>query len=263
MEIAELSELKKSAKKITMLSVPDFYSARLVDEVGVHCILIGDSLGKHIHGESDVFSVAIGDIVYYTKIVRRAVQNALIVADLPYSAYELGPEEAVKNATILMEVGGAQALKLEGGEDFFPCVEAIVKAGLPLMGHIGLKGSFFDKLGGLPITEADRDKDWDRIIDMSLKLEKIGVFALMLECVPSELGRIVSERLKIPVIGQGAGHLVDGQSLIFHDMMGFHEGYKPKFMKKYARLSQVMSSAVKSFVEDVHSLRFPGEEHEY
>lgn len=263
MQISDLREFKKSGSKITMLSVPDFYSARLVDEVGVNCILIGDSLGRHIHGESDVFSVTIGDIVYYTKIVRRAVQNSLIIADLPYSAYELGAEQALESAKILMEVGGAQAIKLEGGKDYYPSIEAIVKAEIPIMGHIGLKREYLGKLGGMPVTGAQRNEDWDRIVDGAKALQDLGVFALMLECVPSELGGIVAKQLKIPVIGQGAGHLVDGQSLIFHDMMGFHEGHKPKFMKKYARLSQVMSSAVKSFVEDVQGLKFPGEEHEY
>lgn len=263
MEISSLTELKKSGTKITMLSVPDFYSAKLVDEVGVHCILIGDSLGRHIQGEADVFSVTIGDIVYYTKIVRRAVENSIIIADLPYSAYELGPEDAVNNARILMEVGGAQAIKLEGGQDYFSSIEAIVKEDIPIMGHIGLKKEYLGKLEGLPVTKDQKNQDWDRIMEWAIAMEKLGVFALMLECVPAELGAMVAEQLKIPVIGQGAGHFVDGQSLIFHDMMGFHEGYKPKFMKKYARLSQVMSSAVKSFVEDVHSLKFPGEEHEY
>ncbi len=258
-----LQELKNSEKKITMLSVPDFYSAKLVDSLGVDCLLIGDSLGKYLHGMEDAFSVTIGDIVYYTKIVRRAVEKALIISDMPYSSYELGVEEAIKNAGILMEVAGAQAVKLEGGKDYFPCVEAIVAKGIPIMGHLGLKGSYYKKMGGFPLGEQDRNKDWDRLLEDSLKLEKLGIFALMLECVPAELGRLVTDALKIPVIGQGAGHFVDGQALIFHDMMEFHEGYKPKFIKKYARLSQVMSSAVKTFVEDVHSLRFPADEHEY
>ena len=258
-----LQELKNSGKKITMLSVPDFYSAKLVDALGVDCLLIGDSLGKYLHGMEDAFLVTIGDIVYYTKIVRRAVDKALIISDMPYSSYELGVEEAVKNALILMEVAGAQAVKLEGGRDYFPCVEAVVAKGIPLMGHLGLKGSYYKQMGGIPLGEQDRNKDWDVLLENALKLEELGVFALMLECVPAELGRIVSGKLKIPVIGQGAGHMVDGQALIFHDMMEFHEGYKPKFIKKYARLSQVMSSAVRTFVKDVHGLRFPADEHEY
>lgn len=258
-----LNSLKEASKKITMLSVPDFYSARLVDQLGVDCILIGDSLGKTLQGDRDVFSVSIGDILYYTKIVRKAVSKGIIIADMPYSSYELGKEEAVKNANYLIENGGANAVKLEGGRDYFDIIKALVKAKVPVMGHLGLKDSFYSKQGGNPMLSDQKTSDWDRILKQAKELEKIGIFALMLECVPAELGRLVSESLKIPVIGQGAGQYVDGQCLIFHDMMGFHEGFKPKFIKPYGRLSEVMGQAVKDFVEDVNGLVFPSEEHEY
>tara|TARA_B100000674_G_C37909668_1_gene947952 strand:+ start:927 stop:1751 length:825 start_codon:yes stop_codon:yes gene_type:complete len=258
-----LKNLKESNKKITMLSVPDFYSARLVDQLGVDCILIGDSLGKTLQGDQDVFSVSIGDILYYTKIVRKAVVKGLIVSDMPYSSYELGQDEAVQNARYLIENGGANAVKLEGGKDYFTIIKALVKAKVPVMGHLGLKDSFYSKQGGIPLLSNEKNSDWEMVIKQAKELEKIGIFALMLECVPAELGRLVSKALKIPVIGQGAGQHVDGQCLIFHDMMGFHEGFKPKFIKPYGRLSEVMGQAVKDFVEDVNGLVFPSEEHEY
>ena len=258
-----LKSLKDSNKKVTMLSVPDFYSARLVDQLGVDCLLIGDSLGKTLQGDRDVFSVSIGDILYYTKIVRKAVTKGLIISDMPYSSYELGAEEAVQNAKYLMENGGADAIKLEGGKDYFGIIKALVKAKVPVMGHLGLKDSFYNKQGGVPLLSNDKNSDWEMVLKQAKELEKIGIFALMLECVPAELGRLVSEALKIPVIGQGAGQHVDGQCLIFHDMMGFHEGFKPKFIKPYGRLSEVMGQAVKDFVEDVNGLAFPSEEHEY
>ena len=251
-----LNSLKEASKKITMLSVPDFYSARLVDQLGVDCILIGDSLGKTLQGDRDVFSVSIGDILYYTKIVRKAVSKGIIISDMPYSSYELGKEEAVKNANYLIENGGANAVKLEGGRDYFDIIKALVKAKVPVMGHLGLKDSFYSKQGGNPMLSDQKTSDWDRILKQAKELEKIGIFALMLECVPAELGRLVSESLKIPVIGQGAGQYVDGQCLIFHDMMGFHEGFDHKFIKPYGRLSEVMGQAVKDFVEDVNGLVF-------
>lgn len=255
--------LKESNKKITMLSVPDFYSARLVDQLGVDCVLIGDSLGKTLQGAQDVFSVSIGDILYYTKIVRKAVERCLIVADMPYSSYDLGVDDAIQNAKYLIEHGGANAVKLEGGKDYFGVIKGLIKSKISVMGHLGLKDSFYSKQGGVPISERDRNDDWDMIISQAKELEKLGVFSLMLECVPAELGKLVAEKLKIPVIGQGAGQFVDGQCLIFHDMMGFHDGFKPKFIKPYGRLSEVMSQAVKDFVEDVNEQIFPSEEHEY
>lgn len=254
---------KEARKKITMLSVPDFYSARLVDQLGVDCVLIGDSLGKTLQGDHDVFSVSIGDILYYTKIVRKAVEKGLIISDMPYSSYELGAEDALQNAKYLIENGGANAVKLEGGKDYFEVIRKLIKAKIPVMGHLGLKDSYFTKQGGVPVLATARNSDWDMITDQAKELEKIGIFSLMLECVPAELGRLVSKTLKIPVIGQGAGQHVDGQCLIFHDMMGFHDGFKPKFVKPYGRLNEVMSQAVKDFVEDVNELVFPAEEHEY
>jgi len=261
--IERLKQKKSEERKITMLSVPDYYSARIIYDLGVDCVMVGDSLAKHLQGEETVFSANIGDIVYYCKIVRKAVQNSILIADMPYSAYELGADDAVTNAKHLIEVGGADAVKLEGGADYFDRIKALVKAGIPVMGHLGLKDSYYKDSSPLVATASDRNKDWDRILDNAKKLEKLGVFALMLECVPGELGKLVHSKLKIPVLGQGAGHHVDGQCLVFHEMMGFHEGYRPKYMKRYARLSQVMSQAIKDFVEDVQTHKFPCEEHEY
>jgi 3-methyl-2-oxobutanoate hydroxymethyltransferase len=258
-----LKDKKESGEKLVVLSVPDFYSARLADESGVQCLIVGDSLGRFLHGDEDAFSVSTGDIAYYSRIIRRATKNALVIADMPYSGYMLGSNEAIDCARHLIKYGEAEAVKLEGGRDYIATVGAIVDSGISVMGHLGLKNSFQQKLGGLPLTEQQRNKDWDNILEYAEQLEKKGIFSLLLECVPAELGKIVAKTLKIPVIGLGAGRYVDGQSMIFHDMMSFHEGFKPKYVKKYARLSQIMNNAVKEFIEEVNNRKFPASEHEY
>ncbi|MCJ8346509.1 3-methyl-2-oxobutanoate hydroxymethyltransferase [bacterium] len=259
----DLMSYKESGRLIRMLSVPDYYSAKMADQQGIEVIMVGDSLGKHIHGDEDVFSITIGDMAYYSKIIGRAVSKSCFITDLPFSSYSKGPEDAVKNAKFLMDYASVQGVKLEGAKDYFPCIEALVNAGVPVMGHLNLKDTFLNKFGGIPMMEHQKNKDWNMIISYAKKMEKLGIFSLMLECVPAELGKMVVESVNIPVISQGAGHFCDGQCLVFHDMMGFHEGFVPKFTKRYGRLSQVMGSSVKSFVDDVHSHRFPIEEHEY
>lgn len=258
-----LQQMKHDKEKIVLLSIADFYSARMADECGIHCLIVGDSLGRFLHGDEDAFSVTTGDIAYYSRIIKRATQRALVVADMPYSGYMLGSSEAIKCAQHLIEYGEAEAVKLEGGRDYIATVTAIVEAGIPVMGHIGLKNSFQQKLGGLPLTRHQKNKDWDDILNYATQLEQKGVFSLLLECVPAELGKIVADTLKIPVLGLGAGRYVDGQSLILHDMMSFYENFKPKYVKKYARLSHIINNAVKEFIEEINNRKFPADEHEY
>jgi 3-methyl-2-oxobutanoate hydroxymethyltransferase len=258
-----LKQLKKDGTKIVMLSVPDYYSAKIADEQGAHCVLVGDSLGRYLQGDEDAFSVTVGDIVYYTRIVNRAVEKALLIADMPYSSYSIGPDEAITNAKYLIERGGATAVKLQGGKDYLHIVEAVASAGIPIMGHVGLRDTFYQQLGGLPLRADQKNPDWDYIIDITKKLEKAGAFAVLLECIPCELGKIVQKNLDIPVIGLGAGKHVDGHSMIFHEMMTFHEGPKPKYVKRYAHLAQIITSSIKEYVDDVKALKFPSEDNEY
>lgn len=254
--------MKQRGEKITLLSLADYYSAKLVDEQGISCILIGDSLGRYLQGGDDNLAVTTWDMYYYTRIVRKAVTNAFLIADLPFSSYEAKDgKETVEQARSLMDAG-AEAVKLEGADAYFGVVEELVKAGIPVVGHIGLRDTYLRKLGGFPATERDHHKDWDWILSNARSLHKLGVKALLLECVPAVLGEKIAKELPIPVIGRGAGSKVDGQALIFQEMMGYHEGFKPKFVKRYARLSQVMSGAVRAYVEETQSQRFPSDEHE-
>ncbi len=255
--------MKEKREKITMLSVSDYYGAQLVDSLGVTCILVGDSLGKYVQGEEDALSVTTWDMYYYCRIVRKAVQNSLLIVDLPFASYELkDPQETVEQARFLMEKGGAEAVKLEGAEEYFPVVKALIEAKIPVMGHLGLKETYATQMGGSPKTAKERHKDWNWVAKNAQKLQDMGAFSVLLDCVPAVLGAEIANALKIPVIGKGAGRGVDGQSMVFHEMMGYHEDLRAKYVKRYARLSQVMSASVRSFVDDIHNLRFPSEEHE-
>lgn len=252
-------KMKQAGEKIAMTTAYDFPSAQLLDEAGVHALLIGDSLGMVVQGNISPIPVRLDDIIYHARLVSRAVSRPLVVADLPFLTYQVSPEQALQNAARLLQEGGVAAVKLEGGGAVAETVRRLVDAGIPVMGHLGLTPQSVNALGGWTI-KGRTEEEARRLMDDAIALEQAGAFAIVLELVPSEVAGAVSKRLQIPTIGIGAGPLCDGQVLVFHDMMGFTAGYIPKHNKRYANLAETIRQAAADYVADVTERRFPAEE---
>lgn len=260
--INDIMELKKLGTNISMITAYDYYSAKLVDLAGVDIILVGDSLGMVIQGKKDTLSVSLNEMIYHTSLVKRGSDKALIVADLPFMSYQVSVEEAVRNAGLLIKKAGAGAVKLEGGKNILPQVKAVINAGIPVMGHLGLTPQSVHQLGGYRV-QAKNKKDALKLLDDALLLQDAGVFSIVLETVPLELSKIISEELDIPVIGIGAGPYCDGQVLVFHDLLGFDKDFNPKFVRKYINLNLVITEALENFVNDVRDNKFPDHKESY
>jgi len=258
--VKDILELK-GRRKITMLTAYDYPLASLVDKAGIDMILVGDSLANVVLGLDSTTKVGMAEMLHHAKAVTRAVKNALVVGDMPYESYQVNPEESVKNALRFIKEAGCDAVKLEW---FDKCLEVTKKiideAGIPVMGHIGLTPQTADKLGGFKVQGKDADAA-KRIIEQAQALEKLGCFAIVLECVPDKIALLITGKLKIPTIGIGAGPSCDGQVLVIHDLLGLFERYTPKFVKKYANLSPIISKAIEEYKEEVIQGKFPGPEH--
>ncbi|MFC1596054.1 3-methyl-2-oxobutanoate hydroxymethyltransferase [Candidatus Margulisiibacteriota bacterium] len=250
-----------SGEAIVMLTAYDYTLARILDGAGLDIILVGDSLGMVVRGEENTLQVTIDDMVYHTKMVKRAVKQSLLVADMPFMSYQLSPEQALKNAARLVSEGGAQAVKLEGGPPFCPAITKIINAGIPVMGHLGFTPQALHQIGGYNI-KGKSPTTAEKILQEAKLLEKTGVFALVLEMVPAELGAEISRELKIPVIGCGAGPDCDGQVLVTHDILGLYPE-PPRFVKQYANLEETITRAVKDYSGDVKARKFPGPEQSF
>ena len=253
---------KNSEKKITALTVYDYSFAKLLDSTPIDILLVGDSLGMVSQGHINTLSVTLEDIVYHTRCVNQGVERALVVADMPFMSYQVSVEQAVTNAGILIQQGGAAAVKLEGGERIINQVNAILKAGIPVMGHIGLTPQSVHQFGGYKV-QGKNFLDSKQIKQDAKDLQKAGVFSLVLEGIPEELAKEITNDLKIPTIGIGAGSNCDGQILVTHDLLGLNPDFAPKFVKRYAHLSDVIQNAVIDFISEVQSEKFPGSEHAY
>lgn len=252
-------KMKQAGEKIAMTTAYDYPSAQLLEEAGVHALLIGDSLGMVVQGNTSPIPVRLEDILYHTRMVSRAVTRPLVVADLPFLTYQISPEQALQSAARLLQEGGAHAVKLEGGVAMAETVRRLVDTGIPVMAHIGLTPQSVNAFGGWTIqgrTEAQAR----RLIDDATALEQAGAFAVVLELIPSEVAQAVTRQLSIPTIGIGAGPHCDGQVLVFHDMMGFTAGYIPKHNKRYADLAGTIRQAAADYVADVTRGSFPDEE---
>lgn len=259
---AWFKKMKTSGEKITMLTAYDYSTARILDQNQIEAILVGDSLGMVMLGYRDTTQVTMEDMLHHIKAVSRGVERAMVIGDLPFLSYHLGVTESVKNAGRLIQEGGAQAVKLEGGAEICSDVMAIVKAGIPVMGHLGLTPQSIHALGGYFI-QGQTGSQAQKLIDDALRLEETGVFSLVLECVPAELGARISETLTIPTIGIGAGAGCDGQVLVVHDMLGIYQGRVGKFVKPYAQLGAEMAVAVQNYVAEVKEGSFPGAVHSF
>ena len=258
-----LTEKKKQSIPITVLTAYSFPLASIIDNSGIDIILVGDSVANTELGLESTNSVTMCEMIHHAKAVRRGVKNALIIGDMPYESYQLNVSDALDNAKRFMEEAGCDAVKLEWFEKCPDATEAIVKAGIPVMGHIGLTPQTADKIGGFKVQGQDV-KSASHLIDQALLLEDIGIFSIILECVPSILAGIITKKLRVPTIGIGAGSDCDGQVLVTHDILGFIKGKKkPKFVKEYADIYSVIADAVATYKKEVEGKIFPLKDHSY
>jgi 3-methyl-2-oxobutanoate hydroxymethyltransferase len=260
--VVTFRKAKKENKKLSMLTAYDYSTAKLIDEAGVNSILVGDSLGNVILGYNDTLSVTMEDMIHHGRAVSRGVQNALLIVDMPFMSYQASVYDAVVNAGRLVKEGGANAVKLEGGESVCPQIKAITEASIPVMAHLGLTPQSVNAIGGYKVQGKDEDAAI-KLISEAKSVEAAGAFALVLECVPSKLAKIVTESLSIPTIGIGAGRDCDGQVLVCQDMLGMFSDFTPKFVKKYANVGGVMKEAFTAFCREIQDGTFPAKEHGY
>jgi 3-methyl-2-oxobutanoate hydroxymethyltransferase len=239
-----------------MLTAYDFPSARLVAEAGVDLILVGDSLGMVVLGYDSTLPVTVADMVHHTRAARRGAPEAFVIGDMPFLSYGT-PEQALDTAARLMKEAGADSVKLEGGEEVQPIVEALVRAGVPVLGHVGLTPQTASALGGYKLQGKD-EAAAKRILDGALALERAGCWGVVLELVPAPLAKLITERIGIPTIGIGAGADCDGQVLVFHDVVGMFSGFTPTFVKRYAEAGTAIRDAVSRYAAEVHAGAFPG-----
>lgn len=260
--IPKLYEMKAQREPVSWLTCYDYPTALLMDRAGVEMILIGDSLGMTMLGYPTTLPVTMDVMITFTAAVTRAVEHAFVIGDMPYMSYQISKEEAIRNAGRFMSECGTDAVKLEGGARMAPAIEAINNAGIPVMGHIGLTPQSASQLGGYKAQGRDAETA-KRLIADAEALEQAGAFAILLECIPAPVAKIIHERVTIPVYGLGSGKDVDGQLMIVHDMIGMFERFTPKFVKRYANLSPILLEAFAKYREEVKSEKFPQPEHFY
>jgi 3-methyl-2-oxobutanoate hydroxymethyltransferase len=254
--VPDFQGAKARGQRLTLLTAYDYTMARLLDAAGVDSILVGDSLGMVVQGQPDSLSVTLDEMIYHTRLVMRGVQRALVVADLPFMTYQVSPQQALENAGRLVKESGVHAVKLEGGVRSAAAVQAITTADIPLMGHIGLTPQSVRRLGGFKVQ-----RDAARLLDDAQAIEAAGAFALVVECVPSDLAARITEAVKIPTIGIGAGPHCDGQILVTPDLLGLFDDLKPRFVKQYADLGSEVRQAVTAYCREVREGVFPAPEH--
>jgi 3-methyl-2-oxobutanoate hydroxymethyltransferase len=254
--------MKERGEKITMLTAYDYPMARAVDEAGIDIILVGDTVGMVILGHPTTLPVTMDDMVHHSQAVVRGVARAQVVVDLPFMSYQVGREDALRNSGRLVKDGGAEAVKMEGGQEVLDSVEALVAAGIPVMGHLGLTPQAYHRMGGYRV-QARSTEEADRLLKDAAALERAGIFALVLEGIPAAVARRVTESLAVPTIGIGAGPFCDGQVLVTYDMLGLQEDLSPKFVKRYAQGRQLFVEAMRRFADEVRAGAFPAAEHTY
>ena len=254
--ITEIKEMKQKKEKIPMLTAYDYVTAKMIDEAGVPLILVGDSLGNVILGYESTIPVTMEEMLHHTKAVVRGAKGALIIGDMPFMTYHISVSDALHNAARFIQEGGAQAVKLEGGEVVAEQVRRLVECGIPVMGHIGLTPQSIHQLGGFKVQGKAMEEAKKLLSDARI-LEEAGAFAIVLECIPAPLSKLITQKLAIPTIGIGAGLDCDGQVLVISDMLGLYTEFVPKHAKQYARLAGEIKSAVASYVSEVKSRTFP------
>ncbi len=260
--IQDFLKKKKDGKKITMLTAYDFPFAQIVDEAGVDGILVGDSLGMVVQGLENTLPVTMDEMIYHTKMVTRAVKNALVIGDMPFMSYQASVADAVRNAGRFLKEAGAVAVKLEGGAEITEHIRAMTRADIPVMAHIGLTPQAIHRMGGYKV-QGKTEAAAQRLVDEAHAVEDAGAFSLLLEAIPMSLARRITESLSIPTIGIGAGPDCDGQVLVLHDVLGLFERFIPKFCKRYANLKENALMAVSQYRQEVENGQFPTEEQSF
>jgi 3-methyl-2-oxobutanoate hydroxymethyltransferase len=260
--VLDIQKAKEEGRKLVMVTAYDYPFGLLADQAGADIVLVGDSLGMVVMGLEGTVEVNMEHMIHHIKAVVRGCKGPLVVGDMPFMSYNTSTRDAIINAGRLMKEGGCDVIKLEGGVDFASTVNSIVKAGIPVQGHIGLTPQTASALGGFKMQGRDALAG-KRIIEDARALEDSGVFSIILEAVPAPLGQLVAEAVKVPVIGIGAGPNVDGQVLVTHDMIGLFDKFVPKFVKQYTQIRKTILEALKEYKEDVLAVTFPGPEHSF
>ncbi|BDQ11656.1 3-methyl-2-oxobutanoate hydroxymethyltransferase [Sediminibacterium sp. TEGAF015] len=260
--VKTICQLKKEQKKITMLTSYDYTMAKIVDEVGIEIVLVGDSLSNVFQGNDTTVPVTIEEMIYHGKAVVKGIKNALVVIDMPFGSYQINEDRAVENAIRIIKETNAQAIKLEGGIEIENSIKRITDAGIPVMGHLGLTPQSIHQFGSFELQATTKTAQ-DKLLKDAIALEKAGCFALVLEKVPAKIGKKITTALTIPVIGIGAGNACDGQVLVINDLIGLDPTFKPKFVRQYLNAHSLISAAVKKYLLDVKEHNFPNEKESY
>jgi len=261
-ELSTVSKMKREGRPITMVTAYDTPTARIVDAAGIDTVLVGDSAANVVLGYPDTIPVTMDELIHHTRAVKRGLERAMLIGDMPFMSYNISIERAIENAGRFIKEAGADAVKLEGGGWVADTVSYIVQAGIPIVGHLGLTPQTAGMLGGYKVQGKDAASA-KQIYEDALGLQAAGAFMLVLECVPARLGTLISRKLDIPVIGIGAGNGTDGQVLVYHDLVGIHAGFTPKFVKRYAQAGEIMQKAVETYRHEVQERTFPGDEHSF
>ena len=251
--------MKEAGEKITMLTAYDYLTGKFLDAAGIEMILVGDSLSNVIQGNETTLPVTLEEMIYHTKIVKKAVENAMVIADMTFMSYQVGITDAIYNCGRVMKETGCDAIKMEGGSYLSETIKKLVEIGIPVMGHLGLTPQSINKFGSYKTRGTDKEEA-DQIFRDSIALETAGCFSIVLEKIPFPLGKKISKSLKIPTIGIGAGPYCDGQVLVTHDMLGMIEEFKPRFVRKYMNLASDMKDAFRNYIKDVKENKFPTKE---
>jgi len=257
-----IKAMKAGDEKITMLTAYDTPFARILDEAGVDILLVGDSVGSVVAGYPNTLPVTVEEMIYHTRAVVKGVARALVVIDMPFMSYQISNEDAKRNAGRMIKESGAEAVKLEGGMKMKGVIKAITAIDIPVMGHIGLTPQSIHQMGGHKV-QGKADEQKRKIMEDALAVEEAGAFSVVMECIPTELAAEITEKLTIPTIGIGAGIHCDGQVLVIHDVLGLMGDFRPKFVKRYVDLRQVISQAVENYMDEVRKGKFPTEEHSF
>mgnify|MGYP001172825112 FL=1 len=260
--VSNFRESKRTGRKITMLTAYDYPTAKIIDQSGIDAILVGDSLGMVVLGYEDTTRVTMEDMVHHTKAVVRGAKRAMVVADMPFLSYHMGIYESVRNAGRLVNEAGCKAIKLEGGEEVVEDIKAIIRAGIPVMGHLGYTPQSINVFGGHK-AQGKTFETAKKIYRDALLLQEAGVFAIVLECVPYKLAKFITEKLEIPTIGIGSGAMCDGQVLVIHDIIGMFRDFVPRHTKRYADVGEVLENSVKSYIKDITEGVFPTEKNSF
>ena len=262
MTTAKLRQMKQNGEKIAMLTSYDFTLASLVDEAGIDVLLVGDSASNVVCGNMYTLPITVDEMIFLTKGVVRAAQHAVVVCDMPFGSYQVNADEAVRNAIKILKESGCDAVKLEGGEEIIDAIRRMVQAGVPVMGHLGLTPQSVNQFGGYGLR-AKEEKEAEKLIHDAKMLDEAGCFSIVLEKIPAALAEKVTKAVSCPVIGIGAGNGTDGQVLVLHDMLGLNQGFKPKFLRHFAKLAEDVKSAVGEYVSAVKDSSFPSAEESY